>query len=126
MRLYGGTIAVVSGLYSIYLSTTGAGMAGTAWLMLVLGIVAAVHGLVLVTDFAARLGDASGPLMIGYAALMLLLQAWLWMQEPAMGDGMDGGGMDGGMAAMADPGMVAVAVIMLVSGLVMTARSEMA
>lgn len=132
VRLYGGTVAVVSGLYSALLSTTGAGP--TASLMLVLGVVVAAHGLVLFTSYASRLGEASGPLMIGYAVVMLVLQAWLWTQQPGMGDGgmgdgeMDGGGMggmDGGMAVMSDPGMVAVAVIMLASGLIMTTRGGM-
>ncbi|MFB6155810.1 MAG: hypothetical protein ABEJ22_07935 [Haloferacaceae archaeon] len=99
------------------------------------GVVALVHGVVLLTPTAARLGNASGPLMVGYAAVMLLLQAWA-----ATGmrmSGMDGGGMDGGMdgtggmgdvsGTMAmhwDAGMVALALLMLASGVLMLVRRE--
>ncbi|MDR9381527.1 MAG: hypothetical protein RI560_07635, partial [Natronomonas sp.] len=86
-----------------------------------------------------RLGAASGPLMLGYAGLMLLNQLRLSMSWTVVG--MGGGGMDGmgsssmrmgGMApasemAMmgADAGMVTIAVIMLASGLIMTVRRGM-
>ena len=77
MRLYGGSIAIVSGVYSGYLATTGVGMTTAAWGML-------------------ALGTASGPLMIGYAVLMLLNQAWM----------ASGAGMETGMSEMND-GMMA-------------------
>lgn len=117
-RLYGGVIAVVSGLYSLWLSSTGLGEA-TGVLMAVLGLVVLVHGVALFV-VPERLGDASGPLMVVWAVLMLLNQAWMaTMARPAPMDG--GMGMDGGMApAMGwDVGMVAVAVIMLASGVIM-------
>lgn len=65
--------------------------------------------------------------MVGYAVLMLLNQ----VLAATMG-GMDGGTMDGGMggpmsgsmAAGVDGGMVALAALMLFSGLVMTTRDE--
>jgi hypothetical protein len=138
MRLYGATIAVVSGLYSGYLSVTGAEMSLGAWFMLGLGTIVLIHGLVLVTPAADRLGTASGPLMLAYSALMLLNQLRL-----AAGVGTTGGtgGMDGSMGGMAgmndagmgstmaamgaDAGMVAVAVLMLASGLIMTVRADM-
>lgn len=117
-RLYGGVIAVVSGLYSLWLSSTGLGEA-TGVLMAVLGLVVLVHGVALFV-VPERLGDASGPLMVVWAVLMLLNQAWMaTMARPAPMDG--GMGMDGGMSpAMGwDVGMVAVAVIMLASGVIM-------
>lgn len=139
MQLYGATIAIVSGLYSAYLSVSGAQMSTGAWFMLTLGVVVIAHGVVLSTPAADRLGAASGPLMLGYAGLMLLNQLRLSMSWTVAG--MGGGGMDGmgsssmrmdGMApasemAMmgADAGMVAIAVIMLASGLIMTVRRGM-
>jgi hypothetical protein len=92
---------------------------------------------VLLTPAAARLGGASGPLMLGYAALMLLNQlrlaaGWTTMGTGGTGGaGMGGTGMDGmgstaGAAAMgADAGMVAIAVLMLASGIIMTVRPGM-
>ena len=134
MRLYGATIGIVSGLYSGYLSVTGASMSTDAWLMLGLGAVVFVHGVVLLTPLAARLGAASGPLMIVYATLMLFNQLRLSAGGTGTG-GMDGGmgGMEGSMngagsemAAMGgDGGKVAIAALMLASGLIMTLRSGM-
>ncbi len=109
-RLYASSIAIVSGLYSVA-SSGGMAMAGPmmtigGWIMLVIGIVVLVHGFVLLTPTAAGLGRISGPLMIAWAAIMLL-NAWLL---PA------GGMMD------ASGGMVAIAVLMLASGLIMTMK----
>jgi hypothetical protein len=129
-RLYGAAIAVVSGLYSAWLATTGGIMTPTAWFMLVLGIVVLVHGVTLLTPAAGYLGEWSGPLMIVYALLMLGTQALMaWMV--GVGEGMDGGtgggmgsgtggGMQGGMGVGVDPGMVAIALLMLASGLIMS------
>jgi hypothetical protein len=135
MRLYGATIAIVSGLYSAFVSTSGVAMTAGGWFMLAIGAVVFVHGVVLLTPAATRLGTASGPLMLGYSALMLLNQLRLAVGS---GTGMDGGmgGMDGGMSGAdmmgstagamgADPGMVAIAVLMLASGLIMTVRGDM-
>lgn len=127
-QLYGGVIAVVSGGYSMYLSTRGTGMSSSAWFMLALGAIVFVHGFVLFTSLAHRLRGSSGPLMIVYASLMLLNQAWMAaMPLSSMGSGM-GDGMGNAMAASIgwDAGMVAIAVLMLVSGAIMTARKEMA
>ena len=71
--------------------------------------------------------------MVVYSALMLLNQLRLAAGETGstgMGgmNGMEGGmnSADAGMAAMGtDAGMVAIAVLMLASGLIMTFRSEM-
>jgi hypothetical protein len=116
MRWYGSAIAVVSGLYSVYVATTGTGMTGGAWFMLALGAIVLVHGLLLLTPAHERLGAASGPLMMVWALLMLGNQAWLaWTGGP------DGMPMAGGMSW--DAGMVALAAVMLVSGaIMMTAR----
>lgn len=129
MRLYGSSIAMVSGSYSMYLATTGVGMTTAAWGMLVLGLIVLVHGVVLLTPAASTIGAASGPLMIGYAILMLVNQAWMsaggWTgtDTAGMNDGMMTQPMTTGMGA--DPGMVAIAVLMLASGLIMTVRREM-
>jgi hypothetical protein len=137
VRLYGATIGIVSGVYSGYLSVTGMSMSIGAWFMLALGAVVLVHGIALLTPVADRIGTASGPLMLAYAVLMLLNQLRLetGATMDSSGGGMNGG-MDGmssgmatdpatGMAAMgADPGMVAIAVLMLASGLIMTVRTD--
>jgi hypothetical protein len=128
-RLYGAAIGLVSGGYSLWSASTGA-MGTGGWLMLVLGVVVLGHGALLLTDGADRLGDASGPLMIAYAVLMLLNQALLGsgMMDGLGSTGMDGGmggGMQGGMAGPSagmgwDAGMVALAVLMLLSGVIMS------
>lgn len=142
MRLYGGAVGVVSGTYSVWLSTVGMSMQrASAWLMVLVGLVALVHGLALFAPVARSIGRASGPLMSAYAVVMLLLQGWMAITTPGsgmggmdggmnggMGDGMGGGmngAMDAAMAVGADPGMVALALLMLFSGVVMTLRSGM-
>jgi len=141
-RQYGAAIALVSGVYSLVSATGGGGMMATTGggLMLLLGVVVVVHGVVLLTPYASRLGAASGPLMIGYALLMFLNQALVgttgsmnWGMGGGMGGGM-GSGMNGGMAGGMtstmtggmgwDLGMVALAVLMLLSGVIMTAADE--
>ncbi|RDZ55926.1 hypothetical protein C5B91_19700 [Haloferax sp. Atlit-10N] len=135
-RQYGAAIALVSGIYSLFSVVAEAGMmqsAGGAFMAL-LGVIVVVHGVVLLTPYADRLGSASGPLMIGYSVLMLLNQTLVgvtgsmnWGMGGGMGTGMDGG-MASGMgsnitAGMGwDLGMVALAVLMLVSGIIMTNR----
>jgi hypothetical protein len=141
-RQYGAAIALVSGLYSLLSVTTGAGMmqSSSGLLMALLGVVVVVHGVVLLTPYASRLGNASGPLMVGYSLLMLLNQSLVgvtgsmnWGMGSGMESGMDSGmgsGMNGGMdAGMSvgmgwDLGMVALAVLMLVSGVIMTNRRD--
>jgi hypothetical protein len=130
-RLYGAAIGVVSGSYSLWSASSETRMGTSGWLMAVLGVVVLVHGALLVTDYADRIGDASGPLMIAYSALMLLNQALLatgtiGSMGGGMGSGMDGGmggGMDGSMNTVSgmawDPGMVAIALLMLASGVIM-------
>ena len=125
MRLYGSAIALVSGGYSMYLATIGTRMTTSVWFMLVLGAVVILHGIVLVTPLAAQLGTASGPLMIVYAILMLLNQVWMAsMGGAGIGDEMDGmNSMAGGMGW--DVGMIAIALLMFVSGAIMTVRRDM-
>lgn len=142
MRLYGGAVSVVSGGYSVWLSTAGMGLQRTSsWPMVLVGLVALVHGLALFTPVARSIGRASGPLMVVYSVVMLLLQGWMATMAPAGGmfgmdggtnGGMDGGtnagtngAMDGAIAMGADPGMVALALLMLFSGVVMTVRRGM-
>jgi hypothetical protein len=123
-RLYGASIAFVSGLYSLWSASMASRMVTSGWLMGLLGVVVIVHGAVLLTPFADRFGAASGPLMIAYSVVMLLNQALLGTGMMDDGSGM---GMSGGMGGSAmtagmgwDAGMVALAVLMLVSGVIMT------
>jgi hypothetical protein len=115
-RLYGASIAIVSGTYSVLSATIGMASSGAGGpVMLVVGVVVLIHGIALLTPAAAAIGRASGPLMIAWAAIMFvnqLLSAVLpgWT-----------------MGAMSwDGGMVAIALIMLASGLIMSRRSLMA
>lgn len=139
-RQYGAAIALVSGVYSLLSATGGTGMMGSnsGLLMMLLGVIVVVHGVVLLTPYADRLGNASGPLMIGYSLVMLLNQALVgvtgsmnWGMSGGMGSGMNGGmggGMSGGMGSSMtagmgwDLGMVALAVLMLFSGIIMPNR----
>lgn len=125
VRLYGAVIAVTSGIYSLWSASVASQRTTGMWVMAIVGIVVLIHGVVLVTSFAERLGDTSGPLMIGYAVIMLLNQALL-------GTGMLGMGMQQGMgsgqmtSAMGwDAGMVFLAVLMLASGIIMTRNQSM-
>lgn len=121
-RLYASSIAIVSGLYAVARSVAGmaampmmgemdAGIGIGGGIMLALGIVVLLHGIVLLSPAAGSLAAASSPLMVLWAVLMLLNQS-LFATTPGWGMG--------GMGR--DPGMVAIAVLMLVSGLIM--RSE--
>ncbi|WP_336025072.1 hypothetical protein [Halobellus salinisoli] len=141
-RLYGASIAFASGLYSLWSASMATRMGVGGWLMLLVGVVVLVHGVVLLTEYADRLGSASGPLMIGYSIVMLLNQALLgtgMMGGMGFGStsGMGSGSMDGGMmggdamsgsaisAGMGwDAGMVFLALLMLVSGVIMTRSGE--
>lgn len=129
-RLYGSAIALTSGLYAVLSALAGPLTVG-GWAMLLLGVVVLVHGVVLLTD-AADVEGLSGPLMVVWGVLMLLNQALVGVgvyrgMHTGMGGGMDGGmgggPMGGAMGTAAwDPGMVALAALMVASGLVM-ARS---
>lgn len=115
-RLYASAIAIVSGTYSVASTVTGGmrsfPMSGS--IMLVVGVTVLAHGIVLLTPAAERLGRASGPLMVLWAALMLGNQLLL-------GTMATGSPMRGGMMAW-DGGMVAIAILMLASGLIMSRR----
>ncbi len=128
-RLYASSIAIVSRLYSI-VSAAGRMMATPmmtdmalgigGWIMLGLGFIVLVHGSVLLTPAADRLRQRSGPLMALWAVIMLLNRG---VSALISGWGMPGSRM--GDSAMAtgmgwDAGMVAIAVLMLASGLIMS------
>lgn len=133
-RQYGAAIALVSGIYSLLSTVTGSGMMQSTGgvFMALLGVIVVVHGGVLLTPYADRLGGASGLLMIGYSVLMLLNQALIgvtgsvnWGMGGGMGASMDGrmgSGIGSNMTAGMgwDLGMVALAVLMLISGIIMT------
>lgn len=113
-RLYASAIAIVSGIYSIAGAFVGSmgSMPMSDTIMLVLGIVVLVHGVALLTPLADRFGGASGPLMVVWAAIMLGNQGLAAASRS--GRMMDGMSWDGGM--------VAIAVLMLASGLIMLRR----
>lgn len=123
-RLYGASIAFLSGGYSLWSASMSSRMVTSSWLMGVLGAIVLVHGAVLLTEYADRPGTASGPLMIGYSVVMLLNQALLgtgMMNDPTgmgMGESMGGSNVTAGMGW--DAGMVALALLMLISGVIMT------
>lgn len=128
-RLYGASIAFASGLYSLWSASMASQLVTSAVFMALLGIVVILHGAVLLTDYADRIGTASGPLMIAYSLLMLLNQALLGTGTINDGSGM---GMDGGMGGSTmtagmgwDGGMVALAVLMLISGVIMSRGRSM-
>lgn len=116
-RLYASAIAVVSGIYSMAAAASdGMGsMPMSDSVMLILGVVVLVHGIALLTPLADRFGRASGPLMVIWAAIMLANQALAATSAsaPMMGE------------LRWDGGMVAIAVLMLASGLIMTRSREM-
>ena len=126
MRQYGAAIALVSGAYSRLSAATSVRMMqsmGGAFMAL-LGVIVVLHGVVLLTPYAERLGTASGPLMIGYSVLMLLNQTIVGVTG-SMNWGMDSGmgsSMTAGMGR--DLGMVALAVLILLSGFIMTNRCD--
>lgn len=128
-RLYGAAISIVSGLYSLWSASMASRMVTSGWLMGLLGVLVIVHGFVLLTDYAERLGGTSGPLMIVYAVLMLLNQAFLALgtmsDDTGMGMASEVGGstMTAGMGW--DAGMVALAGLMLASGLIMSNNGAM-
>lgn len=127
-RLYGAAIAVTSGLYSLWSASMVSRMVASGWLMGVLGVVVIIHGALLLSDQAHRLGSASGPLMIVYAVVMLLNQSLLGTGLMDDGSGMGMNGEMGGSTMTTgmgwDGGMVALALLMLVSGLIMTRDGE--
>lgn len=126
-RLYGAVIAVTSGVYSLWSAVSVSRMVASAWIMALLGVIVIIHGGVLVTSMAERIGPLSGPLMIAYAVVMLVNQVLLsaGMLDPGRGmgmTGMAGSGMTGG--GPWDAGMVALAIVMLASGVIMSSRRE--
>jgi hypothetical protein len=135
-RLYASSIAIVSGLYAIGLATVAmmqapmmtdvsATLGVGGWIMLAVGIVVLVHGIILPTPAVGVLGRRSGPLMVLWAAIMLLDQG-LFAAVPGWGMTEARGDMDSPMTSGMgwDAGMVAIAVLMLVSGLIMSSHGS--
>ena len=107
-RLYAAAIAMASGIYSVGSAITGdMGMLPIGdSVMLVIGVVVIAHGIVLLTPLAERLGTASGPLMIVWAVIMLANQLVAAMSSSMM--------------VSWDAGMIALAALMLASGVIMS------
>lgn len=126
-QLYSAAIASVSGLYSVGIPLMQPEMDASGLLMVLLGIIVLFHGLLLLTNEFPWLQQRSSPLMMGYAIVMLLNQLGL-----ATGIMNGGSGSAMGMAQPDmmptmgwDAGMVALAVLMLLSGLIMRRTSSM-
>ena len=116
-RLYASAIAIVSGIYSVAAAVPDAmgSMPMGDSVMLIIGVIVLVHGVALLAPLADRFGRASGALMLVWAAVMLANQALAATGTSA--PMMDGAAWDGGM--------VAIAVLMLASGLIMLRGREM-
>ena len=112
----------MSGTYSIVASFAAdtMQMSLAATVMLVVGLAAVAHGVLLLAPAAANIGAWSGPAMLLWAAIMLGNQ----LLAATVPEWASGGPMMGGEEW--DGGMVAVATLMLVSGLIMTRRRGMA
>ncbi|UVE52028.1 hypothetical protein KU306_17055 (plasmid) [Haloferax larsenii] len=127
-RLYGATIALVSGFYSIAMSLDMTST--TDSVMALVGVIVVLHGVALLTPLVSRIGRAGGPLMLLYSIVMLGNQALMSTNSSTMGTGMNTGmnSMNSGMSTTGgmgfDAGMVAIALIMLASGLIMTYESS--
>lgn len=126
-RWYGGLIAVVAGFYAISMAAWGPMLGIVDWFMLVLGGVVLGHGVALFGRFSPSIDASSGVFMIIYSVLMLLGQVWAGVFGGTRMGSMGGqmGLMTMGWSTMAwDPGMTALAVVMLGSGIVMTATDD--
>lgn len=115
-RLYASAIAIVSGSYSIASAVGGMGamMPMGESIMLLIGVIVLVHGIVLLTPAARRLGRLSGPLMVIWAAIMIGNELIAALTS--------GGAM---RSASWDGGMVSLAILMLASGLIMSRTRQM-
>ena len=115
-RLYASTIAIVSGSYSIAsaVGAMGAMMPMGESVMLLIGAVVLVHGIVLLTPAARRLGRLSGPLMVVWAAVMIGNELIAALTS--------GGAM---RSVSWDGGMVSLAILMLASGVIMSRTRPM-
>lgn len=133
IRMYGGAIGVVSGLYAILMagadlvdvprtdSMEAPGIGG--WVMLAVGVAALIHGILLFTPVATGMGGVSGPLMLLWATVMVGNQV-LAASVADWGMAGTGMGMEGADSNLMewDPGMVAIGVLMFISGLIMIGR----
>lgn len=118
-RRYASSIAIVSGLYAVW--SVGSAMVGSPMMpegdagvgigttvMGALGVAVLLHGIVLASPAADDIGIWSGPLMIAWGSLMLANQG-LSAVTPAWS-----------MAGIGwDAGMVALAALMMASGIFM-------
>ncbi len=134
MRLYGGVIAIVSGIYSLLSAIIGMmanssmdmgmtnGLEVSMWAMILLGLIVLVHGVILLTPFVSVISSLSGPLMIFYSVLMLSNQAFLGITSnlQRISIGMSSPNME----MTLDIGMVAIALLMFISGLIMITHKE--
>ena len=106
---YGGTLAIVSGIYSFLMGSSSAMSPFT--LSTILGVIVFIHGALLLfsPDSISNFSRESGLLMMVYSILMLTNQ--VIMQLTSM------------MMAEWDLGMVSLAILMLVSGRLMVSSA---
>tara|TARA_A100001037_G_scaffold275260_1_gene273646 strand:- start:4811 stop:5176 length:366 start_codon:yes stop_codon:yes gene_type:complete len=104
--IYGGTIAIVSGIYSFLMGYSVPNMSSLG-LSTILGAIVFVHGALLLfsPDSISKFSRESGLIMMFYAILMLTDQ--VFVQFTSM------------MMAEWDIGMISLAILMLVSGRIM-------
>ena len=125
-RWYGGLVAVVAGIYAIAMAAWGPGMSYADWFLLVVGGVVFGHGVALVGGFSRRLDATSGALLVGYALVLVLSQAWLGVRDdsPLQQGTLSSPSVHrelGWSTLPWDPGLVALAIVLLGSGVIMTA-----
>ncbi|MFB6254784.1 MAG: hypothetical protein ABEI06_09245 [Halobacteriaceae archaeon] len=124
-QLYGSSIAIMSGLYSLWGAWASPQISPSGWIMILLGVIVIIHGIILLSGASDYLSGLSGPLMIGYAIIMLLLQVIsgsMMETNTEMNPVMDGTMPQATMGW--DPGMVALAMLMLISGFIMLQSNE--
>ncbi len=106
--IYGGTLAIVSGIYSFLMGYSPT--MSTSLFPTVLGVIVFVHGTLLLfsPDSISKFSRESGLIMMLYSILMLTNQVILQLTSMMMAEW--------------DLGMVSLAILMLVSGRLMVSH----
>ena len=107
--IYGGTLAIVSGIYSFLMGSSSA--MSPSLLATILGSIVFIHGAILLFSphSISKFSRESGLLMMLYGILMLTNQVILQLTSMMM--------------ANWDIGMLSLAILMLVSGRLMVAKA---